>query len=515
MVKKLLIIVVLCLSWLDSAGQVKTYVIQRGETLQSVAKKFGVSESQIRECNQYVKNYHVGLNIKLPAGAKQQTPDEVFANDRAVEKMNEAKRQLEAGKKLLALELLKESLGYKRLDEAEYLAGKLYYDRHEYDMAFDYFQRVKNEQTLSYEQQNSLDKMLVKIDLYKEKKRIEEEQQQRVRTEQREQRIQMAKKQWQGFNPFNMYNQYMNPMPNQNIYAMPVQGRYDLGSPFGFLGNYNSPGLDSNYQLGSGSGVDDIMYNAIAEQRKLQQWKQEVAQGLEQSQIISQQQFEEMQKERYRNAWADFGKDYERHVEYFKAQGWIPLSREAFYQNQLDNSTEQTRMNLEYIRETNNIRREERNAYWDLEGQESKGRVNNFKMYNDLKSDSYKGIDSYSSSSSGSSSTSSYTPSYTYYNTSSNNTATAAGGNQEDPTYREQYRNKKVYEDDYRDTRQKVTLYRRDGDKAYADYHNMIVYEKKGQKYILIDNMYYPIESCNWNGYHYYIHYKFRLYLNL
>jgi spore germination protein YaaH len=98
MVKKVLTAVALCMVYIAMTAQEKTYVVQRGETLQSIAQKFGVSEYRIQECNWNVKTYYAGWRIKLPAITEERTPNEVFAYEMAHKKLEEAKQEMEKGK---------------------------------------------------------------------------------------------------------------------------------------------------------------------------------------------------------------------------------------------------------------------------------------------------------------------------------------------------------------------------------------------------------------------------------
>ena len=154
---------------LNGTAQEKTYVIQRGETLQSIARKFGINELRIRECNWNVKTYYAGLRIKLPAIAEEQTPDEVFANEMAHKKLDEAKKEMAMGKTYLALELLEKSLDYKFLDEAGFLAGKLNYEHQNYKKADKYFIMMRDSRTLTSEQQDAMDEMSSHIEQYYKK----------------------------------------------------------------------------------------------------------------------------------------------------------------------------------------------------------------------------------------------------------------------------------------------------------------------------------------------------------
>ena len=159
--------------------------------------------------------------------------------------------------------------------------------------------------------------------------------------------------------------------------------------------------------------------------------------------------------------------------------------------------------NQEYIKETQKIDDEYRAALRDINERELQCRANNAKMYGDLKTGNYTGSSSYTSSSTTSttsSTRSTYTPSTT--------TSTGNDKYTEAPTEREQYKNKKVYKSDYRDTKDKVTLYGRDGDRHFPDLHQMTVYEKNGAYYIYINHQYYQMQDCRWKDFNYYIHYK-------
>ena len=62
-------------------------------------------------------------------------------------------------------------------------------------------------------------------------------------------------------------------------------------------------------------------------------------------------------------------------------------------------------------------------------------------------------------------------------------------------------------------TKDKVTLYGRDGDRHFPDLHQMTVYEKNGAYYIYINHQYYQMQNCRWKDFNYYIHYKHMRYI--
>lgn len=479
MIKKILTTVALCMVCLTIIAQEKTYVVQRGETLQSIARKFGVSEYRIQECNWNVKTYYAGLRIKLPATAEERTPDEVFAYEMAHKKLDEAKKELAMGKTYLALELLEKSLDYKFTDEAGFLAGKLNYDHQNYKKADKYFNMVDDSRALAPEQLQAISEMRGHMMQYYRTLREERAARWQSFKEGLAQGLQATQQRMYTANTYNM--------GNQNMY-----GGYQ---PFGYTG----PGMSPAYQLGTGSYVDDVMYNAYSEQSTMQ--------GITQSR----NQFMQMTLQQVMNdmpqtpGWDFMENEYQAHVRFAKANGWTPQARDVWMQQAIEN---RTAVIQEHIKETQKINDEYKAARRDIEKRELQDRVNNVKMYGDLKNGNYSGSSSYTSSSTSrttSPTQSDYTPSTT--------TSTGNGNRKEEPTEREQYKNKKVYESDYRDTRDKVTLYRRDGNKSYPDLYQMTVYEKQGTYYIHINHQYYPMESCSWNGYNYYIHYKHTRYI--
>lgn len=479
MVKKVLTAVALCMVCIAMTAQEKTYVVQRGETLQSIARKFGVSEYRIQECNWNVKTYYAGLRIKLPAIAEERTPDEVFAYEMAHKKLKEAKQEMEKGKTYLALELLEKSLDYKFTDEAAFLAGKLNYGHQNYKKADKYFVMVYDSSILSPSQLQEISDMRGHMMQYYRTLREERAARWQSFREGLAQGLQSTGQQMYAANTYNM--------GNQNMY-----GGYQS---FGYTG----PGMSPAYQLGTGSYVDDVLYNAYAEQNTMQG----ITQSLNQTMQMTWQQV--MNNKPQAPSWDFMEDDYQSHVRFAKANGWIPQDKETWMRQATENRIAN---NQEYIKETQKIDDEYRAALRDINERELQGRVNNVKMYGDLKTGNYTGSSSYTSSSTTSTSSSTrstYTPSTT--------TSTGNDKYTEEPTEREQYKNKKVYKSDYRDTKDKVTLYGRDGDRHFPDLHQMTVYEKNGAYYIYINHQYYQMQDCRWKDFNYYIHYKHMRYI--
>ena len=176
MLNRLLTLIVMLLLYLTAAGQERTYMIQRGETLQSIAKKFGIHELRIREYNWNVKEFRTGMTIKLPPVAEELSSDEVFDN--------------ETDRKLL--------------DETDSLSEKLYHARQELEKLHQTYQKNMQEyhetRMLIDSQRNEIEKMASIIKSYTAKKRASRAEQRRNIGQAFVQALQTTAKQMQAAN---------------------------------------------------------------------------------------------------------------------------------------------------------------------------------------------------------------------------------------------------------------------------------------------------------------------------
>lgn len=81
--------------------------------------------------------------------------------------------------------------------------------------------------------------------------------------------------------------------------------------------------------------------------------------------------------------------------------------------------------------------------------------------------------------------------------------------------YREQFDNSNVAKAEYLDQNRQITLYRRDGDKAIVDYTKKPLYKKGATYYILINNTFYSVGYSNWGKFNRSINYGGGRYFNL
>ncbi len=68
--RKLLVCLIAGFALSISAQETKTHIIQRGETIESIAKKYGISEADLKEANPDIKKfYYAGMSIVIPVKA--------------------------------------------------------------------------------------------------------------------------------------------------------------------------------------------------------------------------------------------------------------------------------------------------------------------------------------------------------------------------------------------------------------------------------------------------------------
>ena len=66
--KKLLFVMLMCFISITLYAQTKVHTVQRGETVAIVAKKYGVSDDDLKKANPNINNYfYVGMTLTIPA----------------------------------------------------------------------------------------------------------------------------------------------------------------------------------------------------------------------------------------------------------------------------------------------------------------------------------------------------------------------------------------------------------------------------------------------------------------
>ena len=66
--KKLLFVMLMCIVSINLYAQTKVHIVQRGETVVSVAKRYGVSVDDLKKANPNVNNYfYAGMKLTIPA----------------------------------------------------------------------------------------------------------------------------------------------------------------------------------------------------------------------------------------------------------------------------------------------------------------------------------------------------------------------------------------------------------------------------------------------------------------
>lgn len=76
--KRFLATIILAASLLVGYAQKQQHTVRRGETYASIAQKYGISESQLKQANKS-KNIYVGQTITIPAAKKQNTTTKTTA----------------------------------------------------------------------------------------------------------------------------------------------------------------------------------------------------------------------------------------------------------------------------------------------------------------------------------------------------------------------------------------------------------------------------------------------------
>ena len=65
--KKLLFVMLMCIVSITLSAQTKVHTVQRGETVASVAKKYGVSVDDLKKANPNINNFfYVGMTLTIP-----------------------------------------------------------------------------------------------------------------------------------------------------------------------------------------------------------------------------------------------------------------------------------------------------------------------------------------------------------------------------------------------------------------------------------------------------------------
>lgn len=76
MKKVLSVIIIFSIAFCCSAQNTVTHIVQRAETIESIANKYGISVADIQKANPDVKNYfYVGMQLSIPSKTVSKTPE--------------------------------------------------------------------------------------------------------------------------------------------------------------------------------------------------------------------------------------------------------------------------------------------------------------------------------------------------------------------------------------------------------------------------------------------------------
>lgn len=115
--KKLLFVMLMCIVSITLYAQSKVHTVQRGETVASVAKKYGVSVDDLKKANPNINNYfYVGMTLTIP----QRQVNTLIKTDTFQDEGSDTNKNDEYS-------LLNEKNQKKRLDPSDYSHFGIFY----------------------------------------------------------------------------------------------------------------------------------------------------------------------------------------------------------------------------------------------------------------------------------------------------------------------------------------------------------------------------------------------------
>lgn len=446
-------------------AQQKTHLIKRGETLETIAQLYGLTTEQIKANNPHIRTYYSGITINLPENAIQRSASEIKEVSVAEKYLSMGRQYLEKGNGSEARKMFKKSLDTHLLPEAAYLHGICAYNDGDWKRAESDFSLALSVKGLSENQVSHV------VELQEKTAKILNE------------RAQERAERWSNFLTGLGAGLYVAA---QNMQQQQANAMWSSNATSGY----------------TGQNVGVNVYNQrMLETQSDQMFLQQSQAQLQQIMNVSMQQaaFEVQQQEQARRL------QYEQYVKSCEAFNIEPKS----YIDWVSMFSESDQQRLQEMKEQNEQRSKDFRESIDRDRKDRQARNQEFW---DLRNGG--------TSTSTSSSSSTTTSSNTYHSTTSGQYgtgSTSSSNSSEDEVLdaKEQYRNKHVSSEDYYETNKKVDLYRRDMNKAILRYNNMPVYEKQAQKFIYLNGTFYPIERENWGRFNSYIHYEYKLYLQL
>ena len=161
---------IMAMAMLTARGQTVTHKVQRGETFASIASKYGISESDLREANPNHKTCHAGLTLTIK---KKVQPEPAPATHKTTggttTAKSETKQQDKGGVATPSSAGAKPSTTTTRPHyNATLSLGKSYLQRKKYNKAIKEFNRVLSSSTATYEDRLNAQELLAQAESGKE-----------------------------------------------------------------------------------------------------------------------------------------------------------------------------------------------------------------------------------------------------------------------------------------------------------------------------------------------------------
>lgn len=466
LVKYVLLLVLLVIGSFHTLAyaQNKTHLVKRGETLETIAQLYGITAEQLKAHNPHIRTFYSGITINLPENVVKREASEIKEVSVAEKYLSMGKQYLEKGNGSEAQKMFKKSLDIHMLPEAAYLQGICAYNDGDWKKAENYFSMALSDKGLSDNQASHAAELKEKTAQYLEE------------------RAQERSERWGNFLAGVGAGLYVAA---QNMQQQQANAMWSSNVSSGYTGQH--VGADVYNQR---------MLETQSDQMFLQQTQAQLNQIFNMS--VQQATFQMQQEEENRR------QQYQQYVKRCESFNIEPQS----YLDWASMFMESDRQRLQEMKEFNEQQSKDFRESLD---RDRKDRIARNKEFWNIRNGGSSTYTSSSSSTTASTHTTS-TAKDVQYNTGSTYSSQTEG---EVLDSKEQYRNKHVSSADYYETNQRVNLYRRDMDKAILQYSNMPVYEKQARKFIYIDGTFYPIAREDWGRFNHYIHYRFKLYLQL
>ena len=137
--KRIIVFVVSVAFCTIAMAQQLTHVVQRGETLELIARRYNISQAQLKASNPNVDQCYVGMKLNIPQGAKH-TINLVTNTPMDIQRINEASGYLKRGKYRKATSIYTQVIKDNPSSTSYYGRGLSYYNRAKYKSAISDFE---------------------------------------------------------------------------------------------------------------------------------------------------------------------------------------------------------------------------------------------------------------------------------------------------------------------------------------------------------------------------------------